>query len=149
MFVFNNRPWKCTWNTGKASELHSYIGPRILRNVEGSLISVLAHTFLCVFLSLDLNVLEELRFSPASAPPDIAPLCSFSCIKQHSILFPSPSILLPYVVHLPCLTAPTCPSSLILIPGSFLPLSAFSCARALSNTIPVPTEGPAPWAGLH
>lgn len=141
MYLKHGQSFRDTGGKG-APHRRSYIAPCIIRNVEASLISVLAHIILCVFLSLDSNVLEEVSFTPGSAPPDLSPLCSFSCIKQHSILFPSFSILLPWVVHLPSLhlTARTWPPSLILILDSLLPLSAGSCVHALSNTTPVPTK---------
>lgn len=115
MLGFNNRLQKCTWNMGKASEVQGVRVPHadaaiFLTGPQASLIGVLAHIFWCIFLSLDSNVLEELSFFLVCAPPDLIPLCSFSCIKQHSTSFPSLSIFLPYVVCLPYLIAPTWPS---------------------------------------
>lgn len=88
-----------------ASQRHSYVAPRILRSVQASLISVLCpfrHHLVCLPF-FRFKCTEELSFSPVSAPADLSPLCNFSVLKQHSILFPSPLILLPYVVHLPSL----------------------------------------------
>lgn len=127
----------------------SYIAPRILCKVEASMIRVLAHVFLCAFLCFRFKCTGRVELLSSAAPPDLSPLCSLPSVKQHSILFPSPAILLPYVVHLPPLQ---------LLPPSLPPwfwfwapfslLSAFFCALALSNTTPVPTkmDSPLKWS---
>lgn len=77
--------------------------------------------------------------------------CALSpVLNKHSVLFPSPSMLLLYVVPLPslCLTASTWPSSLLLIPDSFPPLSAPPVPLLWATPSPSPPNGTAPWAAL-